>query len=90
MPGILRLAARRGLDGCVRMLLSRLSCENADDVGGVSTIVNAVGMRGKTALHHAVLSGHRRVLEVLLSVPNIEVNTAGCRGITMLHLAAKK
>ncbi|CAJ0966287.1 unnamed protein product [Ranitomeya imitator] len=52
--------------------------------------VNGLDKAGSTALYWACHGGHRDVVEVLLSQPNIELNQQNKLGDTSLHAAAWK
>ncbi|TWW60626.1 Osteoclast-stimulating factor 1 [Takifugu flavidus] len=52
--------------------------------------VNGLDKAGNTALYWACHGGHKDVVEVLLSQPNVEVNQQNKLGDTVLHAAAWK
>jgi len=55
-----------------------------------SDIVNASGSRGERPLHLAAARGHHDVVEHLLNISNINVNSQDHEGLTPLHLASER
>ena len=81
----LRLAARKGHQAVVRLLLEhrlvlwRLLEHKAD--------INAMNNSGRTALHEAASKGYEAVVRLLLE-HKVDVNTKDKDGWTALHQAA--
>ena len=79
MESVLHLAAKRGHDSAVKILLGRTNIDP-----------NARDDYNRTPLHEAAIQGHLSVVKILLSEPGIDINARDNRGVTALWWATEK
>lgn len=79
MESVLHLAAKRGHDSAVKILLGRTNIDP-----------NARDDYNRTPLHDAAIQGHLSVMKLLLSEPDIDINARDNSGATALWWATEK